>query len=160
VDGFDEFYGGTHRRLLRAVVAVTGDVEEARDCLQEAYIRAAARWKSVSRLGSPEAWVRRVALNLALDGHRRHRVRQRWFASARPAEPAQGPDVGSLDVVRAVRALPREERDVIIRHHLLDMSVAETARELGRSESTCKTQLVRGRARLAELLHIEEELTS
>jgi RNA polymerase sigma-70 factor (ECF subfamily) len=159
VDGFDEFYGGTHRRLLRAVVAMTGDVEEAQDCLQESYIRAAARWKHVSNLGNPEAWVRRVALNLALDGHRRQRVRRRWFASARPADPVTGPDAVSLDVVRAVRALPPEERDVIVRHHLLDMSVTETARELGRSESTCKTQLVRGRARLAELLHVKEELT-
>jgi RNA polymerase sigma-70 factor (ECF subfamily) len=157
VSEFAEFYAATHRKLFRAVVLVTGSVEEAQDCLQEAYIRAADRWQSVSGHDSPEAWVRRVALHLAYDGHRRLRVRRRGALAAPRPEPVPGPDATSTDIVRAVRSLPRDEQEVIIRHHLLDMTVGETARELGRPEGTVKAQLVRGRARLSQLLSMQEE---
>jgi RNA polymerase sigma-70 factor (ECF subfamily) len=159
MDDFELFYAATQRKLLRAVVAVTGDPQDAQDCLQEAYTRAAMRWRSVARADSPEAWVRRVALNLAFDGHRRRMVRRRVHAITRAPAAAPGPDVTSVDVVRAVRALPREEQEVIIRHHLLDLSVADTARELGRPEGTVKAQLVRARSRLTELLSLNEELS-
>jgi RNA polymerase sigma-70 factor (ECF subfamily) len=159
MDDFEAFYAATQRKLLRAVVAVTGDAQDAQDCLQEAYIRAAVRWKAVVRTDSPEAWVRRVALNLAFDGHRRRVVRRRVHAATRPPAPTPGPDVASVDVVRAVRSLPREEQEVIVRHHLLDMSVADTARELDRAEGTVKAQLVRARSRLTELLSLSEELS-
>lgn len=154
---FEEFYAATHRRVLRAVLVQSGDLQDAQDCTQEAYIRAASRWTALLKADSPEAWVRRVALNLAVDGHRRRRVRWSFAARSRAPQPAPGPDVESLDVVRAVRQLPADERDVIVRHHLLDLTVADTARELGRPESTVKAQLVRGRARLVKLLALSEE---
>ena len=41
---FEAFYAGSARRLLTQLYLVTGDVEEARDCLQEAFARAWTRW--------------------------------------------------------------------------------------------------------------------
>lgn len=154
---FEAFYAASSRQLLRALVLVTGDAEDARDCLQEAYIRAAARWRRISALDSPEAWVRRVALNLATDGWRRRSVRARWGREASSRATTEPPDPASVDIVRSVRELPAEQRDVIVRHYLLDMSVDAVARELGRPEGTAKTQLARGRARLAGLLALVDE---
>lgn len=157
MDGFEQFYVVTRPRLVRAVALVAADAQEAQDCVQEAYVRAATRWPQVRRADSPEAWVRRVALNLALDGHRRRRVRERWL-QRQAVVPLPAPGDSVVDVVRAVRSLPRAQQEVVVLHHLLDLPVADVARELGRSENTVKTQLVRARARLGELLTLDGEV--
>jgi RNA polymerase sigma-70 factor (ECF subfamily) len=154
---FDEFYVASSRRLLPALVLATGNLHDAQDCLQEAFVRAAARWRTVRSTASPEAWVRRVALNLATDGHRRRTVRRRLASQLIPPIAAEGPNEVAVDVVRAVSELPAHERQAVILHYLLDMSVADVARELNRSENTIKTQLSRARARLGELLAMAEE---
>jgi len=58
--------------LVRALTVVSGNREVAADCVQEAFVRAHLRWDRVSHLDQPVAWIRRVALNLARDQHRRH----------------------------------------------------------------------------------------
>lgn len=151
MEGFDEFYRGSRSSVLRAVVLVAASDAEAQDCVQEAYARAAARWGSLRREDAG-GWVRRVALNLALDGHRRRSVRRRLaLRVSLPSEPAE-PDVAHVAVVRAVRSLPRAQQEVIVLHHLLDLPVAQVASELGRPEGTVKAQLSRARAALAGLL--------
>lgn len=154
---FEQFYVATRARVLRAVSLVAESHEDARDCVQEAFVRAAARWPSL-REDTAEAWVRRVALNLALDSHRRTRVRHR-LALRLTSRDAIEPPAGLVpDVIWAVRHLPRPQQEVVVLHHLLDMTVEDVARDLGRSQNTVKTQLVRGRARLAELLRIDVEV--
>ena len=69
-DGFAAVYAGSYRRLLGQLFAVTGDLAEAENVLQEAYARAFVRWSRVGAYELPEAWVRRVALNLAAMGER------------------------------------------------------------------------------------------
>jgi DNA-directed RNA polymerase specialized sigma24 family protein len=70
-DGFDEFYQSVFGRLVGQVYLVTGDLGDAEDAVQEAFARASARWSTVRDFNVPEQWVRRVAINLALDGLRR-----------------------------------------------------------------------------------------
>lgn len=162
LDDFERFYGATQRRVLRSLVAVA-ETQDAMDCVQEAYIRAAARWRKVRLLDNPEAWVRRVAMNLAYDGHRKTKVRMRaaqQTSGAAELAIAPGPDPQVMDVIRAVRTLPRVQQEVIVLHHVLDMSVADVARELDRPENTVKTQLARARTRLAELLSDEDQVVS
>jgi RNA polymerase sigma-70 factor, ECF subfamily len=72
---FDGFYAASYRRLLKQLVAVTGDLAGAEDALQEAYARASVRWQRLVAYDSPEAWVRRVAMNLAVSAARRGRRR-------------------------------------------------------------------------------------
>jgi DNA-directed RNA polymerase specialized sigma24 family protein len=64
-DSFASFYTASYHRLLGQVFAVTGDLAEAENLLQKAYARAFVRWPRVRAYDLPEAWVRRVALNLA-----------------------------------------------------------------------------------------------
>src|SRR6266516_7358062 len=72
---FAAFYAGAFDRLLGQLFLVTGDLHEAEDIVQEAFARAAARWSRLSHYDVPEAWVRRVAINLVADGRRRQRRR-------------------------------------------------------------------------------------
>ena len=76
-DGFAVIYASSYRRLLGQLFAVTGDLAEAENVLQEAYARAFTRWSRVGGYDLPEAWVRRVALNLAAMAERSLRRRAR-----------------------------------------------------------------------------------
>ena len=88
-EAFDAFYTQGTTKLARQIFAFTGDANEALDIAQEAYIRAWSRWTKVSQLDDPQAWVRRVAYNLAKNSPRR-----RHHLSPFPA-PQQVDDTGS-----------------------------------------------------------------
>jgi RNA polymerase sigma-70 factor (ECF subfamily) len=151
-EGFAGFYTAAYPRLLRALAVAAGGREDAEDALQEALARAAARWQ---RLEQPEAWVRRVALNLITDQHRRTRSRQRAEARLLPRAVVQGPEPTVVAVVDALRRLPAPQREVLALHYLLDLTVEQIALDLRRPTGTVKAQLSRGRARMSALLPLE-----
>ena len=64
---FEEFYRASYGRTVALVAAITGSRHEAEDVAQEAYARALARWSRLRGYDLPEAWVRKVALRLAID---------------------------------------------------------------------------------------------
>src|SRR5215217_7552417 len=70
-EGFEEFYTATMGRLLGQLFPVTGDLHEAEEVVQEAFARASVHWPRLRDYDVPEAWVRRVAMNLAADRGRR-----------------------------------------------------------------------------------------
>ena len=65
---FEDFYAAVFDQLVGQLFLVTGNLQDAEDVVQEALTRAAVRWPSLRRYRVPEAWVRRVAINLALRG--------------------------------------------------------------------------------------------
>jgi RNA polymerase sigma-70 factor (ECF subfamily) len=150
VDDFESFYSGSYGRLFRDLLLVTADHADTEDVLQEAYGRAAARWRKVRTLDRPEAWVRRVAINLSLDIRRRRNRQGRAYARLDLAE--QHHEDLSLEVLDCLRRLSAEHRQVVVLHHLLGESVESIASIVGRPPGTVKGQLVRGRAALAALL--------
>ncbi|MEU2583328.1 sigma factor [Streptomyces avermitilis] len=75
-EDFDAFYTATHKRMVATVYAMTGDLVEAEDAVQEAYVRAWQRWDRLTRDdGDPLPWVRTVAMRLAISTWRRTRGR-------------------------------------------------------------------------------------
>jgi RNA polymerase sigma-70 factor (ECF subfamily) len=159
-DGFAAFYAGSYRRLLGQLFAVTGDLAEAENVLQEAYARAFVRWSRVGGYDLPEAWVRRVALNLAAMADRslRRRARALLRLGPPPVVPELSPEV--VDLHDALRALPLGQRQVIVLHHLAGLPVEEVARELRLATGTVKSRLARGRAAMAGALrHDRSEVT-
>jgi RNA polymerase sigma-70 factor (ECF subfamily) len=155
---FDDVYYASYTSVLRAVILLVLTQEDAHDVVQEAYARALARWDDVGRLDSPEAWVRKVAVNAAIDTRRRERSRRtayRRFLGRPLPVPASGAD--GVDVERALAALPPAQRQAIVLHYLVDMSVAQIAAETGRPVGTVKTNLARGRTALAGLLRVPVE---
>jgi RNA polymerase sigma factor (sigma-70 family) len=156
VDGFEEFYVSSYRRLFRDLVLVTADRSDAQDVLQEAYAQAAARWRKVRSLDNPEAWVRRVAINRSVDLHRRRARQRRAYARLQPEQ--EHVEAVSVEVLDALRRLPIEQRQVVVLHHLLGETVERIAVLLKRPPGTVKGQLVRGRDALHELLSPHEEV--
>jgi RNA polymerase sigma-70 factor, ECF subfamily len=160
-DGFAAFYASSYHRLLGQLFAVTGDLAEAENALQEAYARAFVRWPRLREYDRPEAWVRRVALNLAAMAARS--LRRRGRALLRLGPPPQVPELSPdlIDLHDALRALPPGQRQVIVLHHLVGLPVDEVARELRLAPGTVKSRLARGRQAMADTLHADpSEVTS
>ena len=150
---FDGFYSATCSRLLHVLYAMTGDLAEAQDVVQEAYARAWQRWSTVSEYDDPAAWVRTVAWRLAIS--RRHKARNRISAAIRlhATQPAiTAPSADTTSIVAALRQLPEAQRRALALHYLCDLSVEAVAEETGVSTGTVKSRLSRGRAALAGLM--------
>jgi DNA-directed RNA polymerase specialized sigma24 family protein len=81
--------GGARGRLVGQLFALTGDLHDAEDLVQEAFARAAADWKRIRAYEVPEAWVRRVAFNLA--HNRGRRLKRHAAALVRLGRPPEGP---------------------------------------------------------------------
>jgi RNA polymerase sigma-70 factor, ECF subfamily len=106
---------------------------------------------------APEAWVRRVALRLAAD--RAWRARRRAAALLRLRPPQQPPvelSVDSLDLAACMGKLSVGQRQAIVLHHLVGLTVEEVASQLEIPVGTVKTRLARGRAALARYLETDK----
>jgi RNA polymerase sigma-70 factor (ECF subfamily) len=156
---FDEFYLGTRLLLLRQLTMMTGDAEQAADVLQEAYARAWQRWRRVSNLADPAAWVRTVAWRVAISQHRRSLVaadRLRRLLAPEAAlgsriDRSIGPDE-ALDLRAALRLLSPEHRRALVLYEMCGLSVPQVAMETGVPEGTVKSRLARARTALAAAL--------
>lgn len=151
-DGFDEFYRDTSTRLLRYGYALTGDLNEAQDVVQEAYTRAWRHWRTVSRHPVPEGWLRLVVARLAADRWRRL---SGWRAAVRragPPEPVAAPSEDAVVLTAALRRLPANLRQALALHYLFDLPVAAIAEETGAPIGTVTSWLHRGRIELAAVL--------
>jgi RNA polymerase sigma-70 factor (ECF subfamily) len=152
-ESFVAFYRASHIRLLRQVYAVTTDLGEAEDVLQEAFARAAMRWSTIRTYASPETWVRRVAFNLALQSLRRVRRHARALLRLGPPTPVPALSTDSVEVREALRRLPVRQRQVVVLHYLVDLPVDQVAAELGIPPGTVKTRLMRARKELTARLN-------
>ncbi|CAI9398685.1 MULTISPECIES: RNA polymerase sigma factor [Aestuariimicrobium] len=156
---FDAFYQSSFSRVVAHIYAMCGNLAEAQDCVQEAFIRAWDHRKQLDAAQSPEAWVRTTAYRLAVSRWRK--ARRAFRQPDRALEPQQhhsAPDPTRIALDRALDQLPSDQRRVIVLHHLCDLSVAEIADEVGSPTGTVKARLSRGRAALARLLSDDLEV--
>jgi RNA polymerase sigma-70 factor, ECF subfamily len=146
---FEAFYEAAFPRLVGQLGLVTGDLAEAEDLVQEALARASARWSRLRAYDVPEAWVRRVALNLAASHARK--MGRKLAALTRIGPPPVVPPISddALAVAAALRTLSLAHRQVLVLHYLADLSVDQIACELGISNSTVRGRLARARRVLA-----------
>jgi RNA polymerase sigma-70 factor (ECF subfamily) len=151
-NGFDAFYAGSVRRLISQLYAMTGSRAEAEDLVQEAFARAWQRWEKVSRYADPEAWVRTVACRLRVSVWRKTVNRLAAHQRHGPPEEIPGADPDYVAIVAALRRIPAEQRRAIVLHHLVGLSVEETARETGVATGTVKARLAWGRQAMAPYL--------
>jgi RNA polymerase sigma-70 factor (ECF subfamily) len=155
--GADAEFAGLFRTeypiLTRTLYFVVYDRELARDIAQEAFLQLFARWRRVSRYERPDAWVRRVAIRMAVRAVKRERARRRLEHGLDVAPPQGAIDI---DVLRAVARLPAAQRAAIVLFYLEDRPVSDVAEILACSEVTAKVHLHRARKRLAELLGGDE----
>jgi len=161
-EAFGELVRRHRDRLWAVALRTTGDPEEASDALQDALISAFRNAGSYRGEAAVTTWLHRVVVNACLDRMRRRK--------ARPAVPLpdEDPESGHLavpdprddidrlelriEIDKALRALPPDQRSAIVLVDVEGMSVSDAAEALGVPEGTVKSRCSRGRARLAVAL--------
>lgn len=134
---FDRLFVIAYRSSFR----ILGHREDAEDVAMETLARAQRRWDKVN--DHAEAWVTRVAANLALDGYRRHRT-ARSASTNDVLEPGSASiDHQRLDLVNALLRIPKRQRDTVILRYFADLTETETASRMGVSVGTVKQQTFR-----------------
>ena len=148
----NELYDASYRRLVVQIYAVCGDLAEAEDAVQDAFVTALRKRSGLGAVGNPEAWVRTVALNRVRHGWRHTSVVRRYQAKVPgPQGPVEvGPEHVAL--VTALAEVDADQREAVVLHYLADLPVAEIASQLAIPEGTVKSRLSRARDRLAGLL--------
>jgi RNA polymerase sigma-70 factor (ECF subfamily) len=154
---FEELYEGNFPRLVRQLYFVTGNVEEARDCMQEAFARAWLRWpRLVASTDDPVAWVSTVGYRIAVSRWRRNMLGRRLLRGLGDAMPLPGPGPDAVAIAHALSRLPHGQRVVVVLHYYEGLQVQQIANLLGLSASGVKSRLVRARKALGPMLSEEE----
>jgi RNA polymerase sigma factor (sigma-70 family) len=147
---FDQLYRQTYLRIFATLVMILKDRAAAEDATQEAYLRAFRAWTGWKQDAPAEAWVHRIALNVAFSQRRREQVRdvgKLVLRLGRPQEP--DPTAGfHPELWRELRALPPKQAAVIVLRHLHGYSNREIAITLGVPEATVASRLAAAKARL------------
>ena len=158
---FEEFYRGARDECLRTVLVSVGDRHVAQELVDEAFARACASWRKVSKHPAPAAWVVRTALNENVSRWRRRRrevavpdagmlaeLRSSDGAGASPVDP---------QIMAALLRLPVRQRQVIALRVFLDLGTERTAEVLGVTPSTVKAHLARALGSLRDDLVLISE---
>ena len=145
VEGFERWYRRVHPRLLTAVVTVTGDVDVARDAVDEALARALEHWARVQEMKSPEAWTYTVALNVARRRFRRRSRERALLRSLRPDPTTPGP---SGELWRVVADLSERQRTAVALRHVAQLTEPEIAEVMGVKRGTVSATLRAAYAKL------------
>jgi RNA polymerase sigma-70 factor (ECF subfamily) len=131
-----------YARLVRTLAVVCGDADLAADAVQEAFVRAHGRWRSIRHYDDPVGWIRHVALNLVRDDRRRvtrgRRALERLAvvtATATPP-PAEPDGIGAL-----LDSLPRQQRIAAALFYVDGLSIAEIAATMGIAPGSVKSHL-------------------
>ena len=151
-EGIEALYAASYRRLVVQMYAICGDLTDAEDAVQEAFITAIRKQRTLRSVANPEAWVRTVALRRLHRGWRHLAVVRRHQALDRPVEPTVEVGPEHVALVAALAMLDPDQREAVVLHHLADLPVNEIAEQLGLPVGTVKSRLGRGRQRLAELM--------
>ncbi len=157
---FEALYRRHVDRVYGLCLRMTGNVGEAEDCAQEAFIQA---WKQLERFRGDSAfstWIHRIAVNAVLGRMRKSkREHDRIQAVADQVEtsPVTAADTGELrDLAEAVDRLPEGARHVFVLNAVYGYSHEEASNMLGIAVGTSKAQLHRARRMLVQQLDAEE----
>ncbi len=152
---FEALYRLHIDRVYGVCLRMTGNVSEAEDCAQEAFIQAWNKLKLFRGDSAFSTWLHRIAVNSVLGRMRkskREQERIKLVADDAPPRLTTG-DSGELrDLSDAVDSLPEGARNVFVLHAVYGYSHEETGDMLGIATGTSKAQLHRAKRLLVQQL--------
>lgn len=154
---FGEYVDARALVMRRTAYLLCGDWHRAEDIVQNALIKLYVAWSRV-RTDAVDAYARKILVRTAIDEQRRGFFRRESTVEVVP-EQITVDHTEDVDLRRALDALPPGQRAVVVLRYWEDLSIAETAHLLGRTEGTVKSQAAKGLATLKELLEDEPQST-
>lgn len=147
-----ELYCKLHYPKLVGLLSLyCGNRWTAEELAQETLFRVCRDWKRVRGMDRPDAWLRRIAINLARSRIRRgfaeKRARARFLAQA-PDADHDSDTASALAIREAISSLPHREKAVLILHYFEDLTFAQVADVLECPEGTVKSHAHRAIRRL------------
>ena len=150
---FSEFVRARRAHLRRVAYAICGDWHRADDLVQTALVKLYVAWPRVRRDGREEAYVRRIIARADIDEHRRPWRRESPGLPAVDRPARQEPLLEERSALfEAIQSLPTMQRKVVVLRYWLQLSVEETATDLGISTGTVKSHSSRGLTALRTVL--------
>lgn len=146
---FSEYVAARRTRLVRSAVLLGCPAADAEDLVHSALTKAYRSWSRVARADQPDAYVYRILTNTLRD------ARSRRWAGEIPTDSLPDATAGDVDpttglaVRRALAAMTREHREVLVLRFYADLSEAQTATVLGIPAGTAKSRTARALAALA-----------
>jgi RNA polymerase sigma-70 factor (sigma-E family) len=154
---FDEFVGRRYAGFLRTAYLLTGDRGLAEDLVQTALFKTYKRWSSLRDQADPTAYVRRAMVTTQTSWMRRRSSGEQVVEIPDGKGGVEDPSTADrLHMRLALGELPPRMRAVVVLRFYEDLSEAETARLLGCSVGTVKTQTSRGLDRLRTVLGTDD----
>lgn len=147
-DAFETLVARYQEPLYRYLLGFVGEPEQARDLLQETFLRA---YRSLASLEDPallRSWLYRIAHNQAISMLRRSRI-VRWLPFVAMRQVAPAPDRSAIESARVTAALakvPTELRAPLLLHLVAGFSYHEVAALLQLTEGAVRMRISRGRA--------------
>jgi RNA polymerase sigma-70 factor, ECF subfamily len=149
---FDTHY----RRLYNLARRMTRSADEARDAVQDTFLRAARSPQSIPHGAShEEAWLVRVLINICKDAWRKQAVRSRAAAAPPPDIDRGGTEselVAKSTVWRALESLPPRRRAILVMYEIEGAAIPAIAQLLGLRAVTVRWHLSVGRRELARAI--------
>jgi RNA polymerase sigma-70 factor (sigma-E family) len=154
---FEDYVAASSGRLFTLALLLTGHRRvEAEDLLQDSLERAYRRWDQIIQKGDPDAYVRQVMTNAAVDRWRRERRRREEPLVVDTADGVAADQVGDVAdrdlLLRALAGLAPRQRAVLVLRYFEDLSEIQTAAVLGCTIGAVKSQASRALARLREII--------
>jgi RNA polymerase sigma-70 factor (ECF subfamily) len=157
----EAFFEKNWPRLVRLLKSQANNSRFAEDVASQAMIAALDKWDEVLTYDRPDLWLNTVAMRMLRRLEAQARTRgflcedPQSCASDLQAEAFRDDWVADhIDLIGAVRSLPRRQCEVIGLHYLCDYTIAETARILGMPVGTVKAHLNAGLAGLRRRLGV------
>ena len=135
-------------RLVRSAVLLGCPLPDAEDLVQTALTKALRSWSRVQAAQQPDAYVYRILVN-TLHDQRSRRWRDELPTAGLPEEVSDPDHVTGLVVRRALAAMSREHREVLVLRFYADLSERDTAEVLGLPAGTVKSRTARALKALA-----------
>lgn len=154
-DEFTMYVAARRRQLLGTAYLLCGDWHRAEDIVQTALTKLFLAWPRVRRKGTEDAYVRTVLVRTAIDAHRRAWNREQAVETIPDRAAPEPTDADRDGIVTALMALPPRQRATVVMRYWLDLSVDDTAAELGVNTGTVKSQAAKGLANLRT--HLTDE---
>ncbi len=155
MDTFEDFARSRADGLVRLGLVLSGSQQDAEDLAQETLLKAHQSWAKVQSADSPDAYVRRIALNLYLSGRRRWRPR---FIGLDAASDVASPEPASEDeqgLRRLVAGLPLRQRTALVLRFYLGLSTAEIAEDMQLSPASVRSAVARAQETLRTQLAVQ-----
>jgi RNA polymerase sigma factor (sigma-70 family) len=166
---YEVFYG----KMMTVCLRYTKNTDQAKDILQDGFIKVFQSMDKFNQAGSFEGWIRRIMVNTAIDHFRRTKNSYLLLGEERSIEdfgdqneedvladdgPEEEMDVKPADVINAMQKLTPAYRTVFNLYVFEEMTHKEIAEMLGINVGTSKSNLAKAKHNLKKLLTKEQRL--